>query len=51
MPTQNPQMGARIPPRDFERIQELVRSGEFASPSDFIRRAVSEKLAREAKAS
>jgi len=43
-------MGARVPPKDLERIKELVRAGEFTTPSDFIRRAISEKLKREAEA-
>jgi Arc/MetJ-type ribon-helix-helix transcriptional regulator len=47
----NPCVGARIPPEDVSRTEELVRKGRYLNISDFIRRAVREKLDREETAS
>jgi len=40
----NPQVGARLPPADVKKIESLVEAGRFNSASDFVRRAVAEKL-------
>ena len=50
MRSENPQVGVRLPPTDDKKIEELVEKGKFLNRSDFIRRAISEKLAREAGA-
>jgi Arc/MetJ-type ribon-helix-helix transcriptional regulator len=46
MGNKNPLIGARVPPVDERRIRQLVDEGKFCTASDFIRKAVSEKLAK-----
>jgi len=39
-----------MPPADLKKIERLVEAGRFNSASDFVRRAVAEKLEKTVEA-
>jgi len=43
------EVGTRLPPNDRDRLDALIAAKRFLSRSDFIRRAVAEKLDAEEK--